>query len=280
MWVFIKLVFDLQAWRTCRPLWFRVPRSFRIVWIAVLLLLGPFRRRWHFDPRQIRALLLVRDLYSSLPFIVNDLLGQGLIAEHILLIDSGSSNPACLQVLSNLQERGCRWVRLQSDDHQYGPYACWMSFDLTREIRSWRYPYIVTDTDLELPKSLPLNWLSHLFETINCHRGVAKSSLPLQIVDIDVDNKSAIQAHELSLSQRIIYRICSCLFLGNSTSAAVCSTDTTLSLYRPSPFYSTFSIRLPLIYCIRHLPWYSEYAKSAEYKYYQAHKLSLFGDWS
>ena len=218
--------------------------------------------------------------FSSLPSIVNNLLGQGLRAEHILLIDSGSSNPVCLEALSNLEELGCRWIRLQSDAHQYGPYACWMSSDLAHEIRSWNYPYIVSDTDLVLPESLPLNWLSHLFCVINCHRGVAKSSLPLRIVDIDVDNKSAIQAHELNLAKRTIYRICSWLFLGNSSSSSVCATDTTFSLYRPSPFYSTFSIRLPLTYCIRHLPWYSEYAESPEYKYYQSHKYSLFGDWS
>jgi hypothetical protein len=271
---------DRRAWQRCRPLWFRLPRLLRILWIGASVALGPVQRRWRFEPARIRALLLVRDLHSPLTSLVNGLLAQGLRAEHILLLDSGSSQPACLDTLSSLQQRGCRWIRLPAADQRYGPYAAWMCPELRREIRRWRYPYLLSDADLVFPATLPADWLQQLFASLNRHGGVLKVALPLQISDITADNRDAIRAHETALIQDSAYRRLSRLLLGESPSAAVCTTDTTLALYRPSPCFSTLSIRLPPCYALKHLPWYSHFCDSAEYRYYQCHKLSLFGEWS
>lgn len=271
-----------HSWQSCRPLWFRIPRLLRVIWILGSLAKGPFRRRWRFDPTQIRALLLVRDLHFSLPALVDGLLVQGIVSHHIVLIDSGSTHPACLETLSALEQRGCRWIRLAPADLRYGPYASWKCPALQREIRSWRYPFIVSDTDLAFPTHLPADWLYRLFDTLNFHRGVPKTALPLQIEDITIEKSAAVQSHELGLAQSLPYRLCSRIFLPavNNSMPVFCPTDTTLSLYRPSLFFSTFSIRLPLVYSIRHLPWYAEFVDSCEFKYYQSHKLSLFGEWS
>lgn len=276
----VCMLSDRHAWQRCRPLWFRVPRLLRILWIVAYAVLGPIQRRWHFEPDRIRALLLVRDLHSPLPQLVDALLAQGVLAEHILLLDSGSSNPACLATLSSLTKLGCRWIRLPSDDQRYGPYAAWMSPGLKREIRSWRYPYLLSDADLALPPTLPADWLVQLFSALNRHGGVAKAALPLQISDITADNREAIRAHETALYQGTAYRWLSRILLHGSPASVVCATDTTFALYRPAARFSTLSIRLPIAYAIQHLPWYRTFCNSAEYCYYQSHKLSLFGEWS
>jgi len=269
-----------QYWLSSRPLWFRVPRLLRVVFIITSLVLGPFRRRWRFDPSLIRVLLLIRDLHSPLPALVNGFLAQGISAEHILLLDSGSTDQDCLQTLSKLEQRGCRWIRLQPDDQPYGPYACWMCPALWDEIRSWSYPYIVSDTDLEFPANLPVDWLYKLFVTLNKHGGIMKSALPLRISDITTDKRVAVTAHELSVVHNRFYSFFSMLLLRHGSNAQICPTDTTLSMYRPSRFFSTFSMRLPLNYSICHLPWYSDFIETSEYKYYQSHKLPHFGEWS
>lgn len=273
---------DRRAWQRCRPLWFRLPRLLRILWIGSSVAMGPVQRRWCFQPARIRALLLVRDLHSTLPPLVDGLLAQGLEAKHIFLLDSGSSLPACLDTLSSLEQRGCRWIRLPSADQRFGPYAAWMCSELRREIRGWRYPYLLSDTDLAFQDTLPPDWLMQLFASLNRHGGVLKVALPLQISDITVDNRDAIRAHEISLIQNPAYQFLSRYLLrdSDSASAAFCPTDTTMALYRPSRFFSTLSIRLPLQYSIKHLPWYRNFCESSEYSYYQSHKLPLFGEWS
>ena len=271
---------DRRAWQLCRPLWFRLPRLLRLLWIGASVAMGPVQRRWCFQPARIRALLLVRDLHSTLLPLVDGLLAQGLEAEHIFLLDSGSSYPDCLDTLSTLEQRGCRWIRLPSADQRFGPYAAWMCSELRREIRGWRYPYLLSDSDLALPDTLPPDWLMQLFASLNRHGGVLKVALPLQTSDITVDNRDAIRAHETGLIQNPSYRFLSRYLLRDSALAAVCPTDTTMALYRTSPSFSTLSIRLPLRYSIKHLPWYLHFTDSSEYSYYQSHKLSLFGEWS
>lgn len=271
---------EQRAWKRSRPLWFRLPRLLRIGWILAALALGPLQRRWPLAPDRIRALLLVRDLHSPLPALVESLVQQGLKAEHILLLDSGSTNPACLDTLAALEQSGCRWIRLSPQEQRFGPYAPWLSPRLRAEIRSWGYPFIVSDPDLALPTSIPSDWLSKLFSMLVQHRSVLKVALPLAINDITVQNSAAIKAHEESLNCQTTYRLLSRCLLGKSSEATICTTDTTLSLYRPAHFFSTLSIRLPLRYAIKHLPWYAKFCASCEYHYYQAHKLNLFGEWS
>lgn len=271
---------EQRAWQRSRPLWFRLPRLLRIGWILAAVALGPWQRRWPLAPDRIRALLLVRDLHSPLPGLVENLLQQGLKAEHILLLDSGSTNPACLGTLAALEQSGCRWIRLSQQEQRFGPYAPWLSPRLRAQIHGWRHPYLVSDPDLALPATIPSDWLAQLLRMLNQHRSVLKVALPLAINDITVQNSPTIQAHEQGLHRQPAYRLLSRCLLGKRSEATVCTTDTTLALYRPARFFSTLSIRLHPAYAIRHLPWYSNFCVSSEYHYYQAHKLNLFGEWS
>lgn len=271
---------EQRAWKRSRPLWFRLPRLFRIGWILAAVALGPWQRRWPLDPDRIRALLLVRDLHSPLPGLVESLLQQGLRAEHILLLDSGSTSPACLATLAALEQSGCRWIRLSPQEHGFGPYAPWLSPRLRTQISSWHYPYLVSDPDLTVPVTIPCDWLAQLFRMLNQQRCVLKVALPLAIGDITVHNSGAIKAHEQGLHRQPAYRLLTRCLLGQRSEARLCPTDTTLALYRPAPFFSTLSLRLPLRYAIKHLPWYRDFSESDEYHYYQAHKLNLFGEWS
>lgn len=271
---------EQRAWQRSRPLWFRLPRLLRIGWILAAVALGPWQRRWPLAPDRIRALLLVRDLHSPLPGLVENLLQQGLKAEHILLLDSGSTNPACLGTLAALEQSGCRWIRLSQQEQRFGPYAPWLSPRLRAQIHGWRHPYLVSDPDLALPATIPSDWLAQLLRMLNQHRSVLKVALPLAINDITVQNSPTIQAHEQGLHRQPAYRLLSRCLLGKRSEATVCTTDTTLALYRPAQLFSTLSIRLPLRYAISHLPWYIGFWQSPEYYYYQAHKLNLFGEWS
>lgn len=269
-----------KAWICSRPLWFRLPRLFRVCWITFSLILGPFQRRWRFDSHQIRVILLVRDLYSPLPSLVDSFLAQGIKPQHIILIDSGTTQPKCVCVISDLVKIGCRCISLSPNDQSYGPYAAWMTKALRREVNSWQYPYLVSDTDLKFPDEFPEDWLFQLFNTLNSCRSVLKVALPLNIADLSVQNSADIQAHEASLYGSKPYKLLSRLLLPAGSSSVVCTTDTTLALYRPSPFFSTFSIRLGPRFCINHLPWYKHFCISSEFEYYQKHKLPLFGEWS
>jgi hypothetical protein len=269
-----------RDWQACRPLWFRLPRALRITSILAALALAPLRPRWSFEPERIRALILVRDLHSALVPLVEALLAQGLQASHILLLDSGSTSSGCLATLAELESRGCRWLRLSPQDQRYGPYAPWLSASLQSEIHSWHYPYLVSDPDLAVPASIPSTWLADLLTTLNRQRFVLKAALPLAINDLTHPQAAAVIRHEQALHTHPAYRLLTRLFLSDHPGAVATTTDTTLALYRPARFFSTLSIRLPPRYQIKHLPWYNPYVNTLEYKYYQAHKLKLFGEWS
>jgi len=274
------MAFDQRFWKRSRPLWFRLPRPLRIGWIITAMALGPLQPHWILNPKRIRALLLVRDLHSPLHLLMESLLQQGLLAEHILLVDTGSTNPGCLSALSALEKRGCRLINLSQQEQCFGPYAPWLSPTLRRQIRSWRYPYLVSDPDLAIPANIPSDWLAQLFNMLNKHRALTKAALPLSVNDITVENTAAIKAHEEDLIRQWPYRLMSRCLLGKSSKSAICATDTTLALYRPGKRFSTLSIRLSSRYAIKHLPWYESFCQTMEYKYYQKHKLNIFGQWS
>ncbi len=269
-----------RAWRRCRPLWFRIGVLGRIAWITASLLIAPLRPRYRFDPARLQAFILVRDLYSPLEDLVAALSQQGLLAEHIILLDNGSSSPACLAVLEHLQRQGCRWLKVPSAEQGFGPYALWLSPVLRRQLQRDPYPFLVSDSDLACPNRLPAGWLPALFSALNQHRFALKIALPLRTSDISVPQRAMIRAHERSLLRHPAYRLLSLLLLRRHPGRALCTTDTTLALYRPARRFSTFSVRLPVRYALRHLPWYQPFVISAEFRYYKTHKLSLFGEWS
>jgi hypothetical protein len=261
-------------------MWFRLTRFLRICWIVFGIALSPLQRRWPYCPDHIRALVIVRDLYSPLPDLIAQLRKQGILAKHILLLDSGSTNPNCLSTLFDLELMGCRWIRLSDDEELFGPYAPWLSHRLRSMIKSWSYPYLVTDPDLAIPPDIPTDWLANMFSLLNNNRSVFKVGLPLSLRGLTIENSNAIKAHEISLYQSLPYRILSYFLLGTKTKARLCPTDTTLALYRPGTIFSTFSIRLSSRYSIAHLPWLASFRSTPEFQYYQRNKLSIYGEWS
>lgn len=140
------------AWRRCRPLWFRVNTPIRIAWIVASVLVAPLRRHFFYKPNRLQAFILVRDLHTSLNGLVQAFQYQGILTEHITLVDSGSTAPLCLAELQRLSTLGCNWLCLNQDDQLYGPYAPWLSSVLQNVIRHQSYPYLVTDADLVLPE--------------------------------------------------------------------------------------------------------------------------------
>lgn len=269
-----------RAWKRCRPLWFRLSTPARIAWIATALLLAPLRRRYRFDPAQLQVLILVRDLHTPLQGLVEACRRQGIPAGQIVLVDTGSTAPACLAALARLQQQGYQWLPLPADERAFGPYAPWLSAALRQRIAASRYPYLVSDADLAFPETMPETWLQELFSALNTHRFALKASLPLRISDITAPERARIASHEQGLIRHPAYRLLTALLLRRFPGRVACTTDTTLSLYRPARQFSTLSVRLPERFALRHLPWYSHFMQSDEFRYYASHKLPLFGEWS
>jgi hypothetical protein len=269
-----------RAWKRCRPLWFRINTPARIAWIAASVLQAPFRRRFRVDPARLQAFILVRDLHSPLQGLVAAFQQQGIPLGQITLVDTGCTAPACLAELQRLQALGCRWHRLPLAEQAFGPYAPWLSPALGLQLRASRYPVLVTDADLAFPAAFPADWLEQLFTALNAHRFVLKVALPLVTAQLTVPQHHQIVAHEQGLIRHPAYRLLTALLLRRHPGRAACTTDTTLALYRPARHFSTLSVRLPARYALRHLPWYREFVASEEFRYYTAHKLALFGEWS
>jgi hypothetical protein len=269
-----------REWKCCRPLWFRLSSPARIVWIAASLLAAPLRRRFRCEPQRLQAFILVRDLHSPLQGLVAAFQQQGIPLDRITLVDTGSTAPACLAELRRLQTLGCTWHRVPPDEQAFGPYAPWLSPTLRRRIRASPYPFLVTDADLAFPAAMPPNWLPELFAALNAHRFALKAALPLITGDLTVPRCQQIVAHEQGLLRHPAYRLLTSLLLRRHPGRFACTTDTTLALYRPARHFSTLSVRLPGRYALRHLPWYREFVESGEFRYYTAHKLTLFGEWS
>jgi hypothetical protein len=269
-----------SAWKRCRPLWFRVNTALRIAWIGCSLLLAPLRRRYSFDPNKLQALILVRDLHSCLQPLVEAFQRQGIPLSRIILVDTGSTAPACLTELGRMESLGCVWLRVPPTEQAFGPYAPWLSPALRRQLRGNPHPYLVTDADLSFPPGVPDDWLQRLLGALNAHRFVLKASLPLRTDDITVADSERIVAHERGLMLHPAYRLLTSFLLSSDPGHFACTTDTTLSLYRPARHFSTLSVRLPVRYALCHLPWYQEFLESEEFRYYTDHKLPLFGEWS
>lgn len=269
-----------RSWRHCRPLWFRIPSIARIFWIVASVSVAPLRHCWRFEPQRLKACILVRDLHSPLSGLVEALHGQGVPLANIILVDTGSTAPPCLAELRRLERLGCVWHRVSPPDQTFGPYGPWLSPALRDRIRAEAAPFLVTDADLEVPLDMPETWLQDLMQALNQHRFALKVSLPLRIHDLTVPNREQIRRHEQRLMRHPGYRLLSALLLRRHPGRAVCTTDTTLSLYRPSRRFSTLSVRLHAAYALRHLPWYRDFVDSPEFRYYTDHKLPLFGEWS
>lgn len=269
-----------RAWKRCRPLWFRINTPARIAWIAASVLLAPLRRRFRFDPARLQAFILVRDLHTPLQGLVAAFQRQGIPLAQITLVDTGCTSPACLAELRRLQALGCRWHRLPPAEQAFGPYAPWFSPALRHQLQASRYPVLVTDADLAFPVAMPVDWLQQLFSALNAHRFALKVALPLSTSGLTVPQHHQIVAHEQGLIRHPAYRLLTTLLLRRHPGRAACTTDTTLALYRPARHFSTLSVRLSSSYDLRHLPWYREFVDSEEFRYYSAHKLALFGEWS
>lgn len=267
-----------------KPFWFTTNRFFRASILLFLFLSAPFRRCWLYDPSRILVFIVIRDLYSPLDSLIARLKSQGISLSNIYLLDSGSSSPSCLSALTFFDKLGCNLLHLPSNHHIYGPYVPWLSPAISSLIRSTNYPFIVTDPDLELPDSLPHSWLFDLFSCLSTYKFISKASLPLSIDALTSLNSHEIVSHELSLYKSPFYLLLTKFFFNSKElhCPSFCTTDTTFSIYRPFVplFFTTFSARLDKRFSIVHLPWYTSFTSSAEFRHYQHHKLSCFGDWS
>lgn len=261
------------------PCWFRLPPGLRLLWLLWAMISAPFRRSYAWQPDQLHAVLIVRDLYSPLPALVDELHSEGIPYAQIILLNSGSSAPSCLDLLEQLQHRGCRILMASPGSLAQGPYGIWLDTSLALPAGFWKYPFVLSDPDLDL-SGLPHGWLRILLQLLNRQRWTSKIALGLRTDDLTAPEVDAVRHWEQQLSQRFPYGLLNRLIRSQVLPTRICTTDTTLALYRPLRSFTTLAIRLEGPYRIRHLPWYTAFAQTQEYAYYQRHKQPAFGHWS
>jgi len=261
-------------------MWFRGGQLFRFSFVLFCMVRWPLRRVWRYEPTRIIAFILVRDIYSPLESLVRHFLSQGVPLKNIHLIDTGTTQPACLATLHELKERGCQLIEVPVSERCFGPYVPWLSRAVSAHRYASGYPFVVTDPDLMLPDAMPSDWLKRLFEALQCAPGATKAGLPLWLEDVDVSDGQAIKTHERALAIRPLYKRLSRLLLPRLPGLCYCPTDTTLALYRPGEIFSTFGVRIHPDYAIKHLPWYQWFRDTEEFHYYSTHKDQRFGQWS
>lgn len=262
-----------------RPCWFRLPTVVRLLWFLWSLITFPLRSRYFWQPNRLHAVLIVRDLYSPLPALVEELHAEGIPYSQILLLNNGSTAPSCLNTLDQLQQRGCQILTASSRSLLQGPYGIWMDPSLGLPTDFWRYPFVLSDPDLDLAK-IPRGWLRILLQLLNQYRWTSKIALGLRTDDLTAPAVESVRNWEQHLSQRFPFNLLNNLLLCPGVPCRICTTDTTLALYRPQRHFTTISIRLEGDYQIRHLPWYRVFLQTQEFAYYQAHKFNCFGHWS
>ena len=263
-----------------RPIWFRVPRAVRIFMSIVTIGLNFFSGRREFDLVRLKVLIIVKDIYSTLPLMVEALKDKGVLLENIILLDTGSTSVDCIKILEKLKDAGVDLRYISREEQVFGPYLPWLSRALNSEIRSWNYPFILTDSDLMIPSDMPQDVLPKMFNKVNEFRFLTKIALPLRTRDITNMDRGQIIAHETSLGQNAFYRILNLLYGSRLSSERFCQTDTTFALYRTGRIFTTISVRLDNSYEILHLPWYDWFCQSVEFKHYVQNKLPGFGHWS
>jgi len=261
-----------------RPHWFRVGRIGRILYVASQFCLSPLQRSLNVAPKDITAFLIVRDIVSPCEAIIDSLRAEGVLAENIIILDTGTTFKPSKIILTMLKERGHRVISLESTEQQFGPYALWRCARLRRLLPA-RAPFFVTDGDLEFPCNKGTGWLSVCIDMLNYYKYVPKISLSLRLDDIDTVDAELVCRHETALKENILFRTLGRLLLDNKVGCYFCPTDTTASLYRPNKLFTTFSLRLKNLQ-IRHLPWYREFRESEEFIYYKKNKVKSFGMWS
>lgn len=264
---------------TTSPCWFRLPPGLRLLWLLWALISAPLRRSYGWQPDQLHAVLIVRDLYSPLPALVDELHAEGIPYAQIILLNNGSSSPPCLALLNELQQRGCRVLKTSPGSLAQGPYGIWLDPSLALPDGFWRYPFVVSDPDLDLV-GIPRGWLRTLMQLLNHQRWTSKIALGLRTDDLTAPAVDAVRHWEQQLSRRFPYGLLNRLMKSQSVPMRICTTDTTLALYRPLRHFTTLAIRLEGPYRIRHLPWYAAFLETQEYSYYQRHKQANFGHWS
>jgi len=223
--------------------------------------------------------LIVRDIYSPLQALVEELHAEGILHAQILLLNTGSSAAPCLSKLRELQHLGCQVLTVSATSLSKGPYAIWLDSSLPLPHDFWHYPFLVSDPDLDLC-GIPRGWLHTLFNQLNQHRWTSKIALGLRTDDLTAPSSETVMHWEQKLSQRFPYGLLNKLMPCRGVPSRICTTDTTLALYRPLRHFNTLAIRLEDSYRIRHLPWYTSFVQSDEYAYYQCHKQASFGHWS
>jgi hypothetical protein len=205
----------------------------------------------------VKAFIIFRDRVTYARRCLDGLRSAGL---DVHVVDHGSTWPAALVWLAELEESGCPVLRRGENAY---PWQLW-DWDRFREIL-WgdTEPYIVTDPDVVPSEGCPGDWVERLADVRSRYRAV-KAGLGLRLDRLPPSRRqeviSAEQGFWVDDPEPDVYRA---------------NVDTTLALYAPYTEYPLFSLgpslRLGYPYVADHLAWYEEGELSPELRHYYAH---------
>ncbi len=224
-----------------------------------------------YNAERLQVFVINKNYFSTLAPLVKAFKNAGIKYSNIYIIDMGSTSPATIREYTYLRSNGVRIITPSS--LRFGPYTIWKHFTFMA-VKQWPYPFLVTDSDICLPDSLPNDWLERLYDVLVRTPHILKTSLELDLNNIDCPRKNEVVLHESNLKAGLIRALLSLEAIGRFQ-----GTDTTISLYKPFPYFSHLSIRLNKPYCALHLPWYTSFLSSNEYKFYSEKRDPHIGDW-
>ena len=226
--------------------------------------------RWYLFGKRIKN-------YKRIPIIINNynrltylkLLIDSLTLrgyENIYILDNKSTYPPLMEYYKH-----CPHTVIYLKDN-LGYKALWKS-DIYNKFKNSYYVY--TDSDMEIPKECPENFLQHFLDILNKYPMAQKVGFSIEIDDLPDHfiNKDKVIEHESSFWKKEVepgvYRA---------------QIDTTFALYRPyckgeaDIFHEVYRTGKP--YTIKHLPWYVDTHNMSEEELYYVNSINQSTHWT
>ena len=183
---------------------------------------------------------------------------------NLLILDNASTYPPLIEYYS----KECN-IPICFLDKNYGHTALWDAGIINQFNKDY---FVYSDPDLVFSDTCPDDILLFMLNVLKKHPSVDKIAASL-IID-DIPDEYPLKEKVLKNERRFYNK--------TAFGCYVADVDTTFALYTPhaSAAYhdEDFTLRTPIPYQMRHLPWY-QLEETAEDQYYKSHKIKEIGWW-
>lgn len=220
--------------------WYRFVHTHKIR--SLIWLLNSRVREQKKNPKQIPVVIINYNRLKDLKNLVDSLLSYG--HKNIIIVDNKSTYPPLLEYYKHIADK----IYVEYMEKNEGHMAFWNNSDLFQKYASGYY--IVTDSDIELNKNLPSDYLKTLLHILDSNKKITKVGFALEISDIP--DSFAAKNEVLQWEKKYWNNP-----IGDNLYLA--DIDTTFALYAPYElgmrnFYK--AIRVAGNFTARHMGWY------------------------